>query len=260
VLATLIAIVLVALACGGGGGDDESAPPETSGDNEFTIWAPTSVQKPLDTIIQRFKNYQPDIQIDATYGSGAELNDRLLQGEKPDVYVGTAVEVQTLADEGTLPGDTVDFGADDIVMIVPPGNPKAISDLSVFGLDPLTTSGLCEQTTACGRGGRAVLANAGVSALPDVNDPAPKTLLSRVADGALDVALLYRTQAVRHRQKGLVDYVAIPTNQRNSVGYQIAMARPGEAVDKFTRYVETGGNTQKILAQAGLAPLEGDPQ
>ena len=68
----------------------------------------------------------------------ATLNDRLIQGETPDLYIGTAIEVQQAAQDGTLPDEQVDFGEDTVVMIVPPGNPAGVATLDVFGpLDAL---------------------------------------------------------------------------------------------------------------------------
>lgn len=258
-LTALFALALLAVACGGGGGGDE-ATPETSGPDSFTIWAPEGLQGPVDAVVQKFKKRNPDITVDAVYAAGPELNDRLLQGERPDLYVGSGKDVETLADDGTLPGDFVDFGEDTVVFLVPPGNPKNVTSLDAFGLDPTTTSALCDATTPCGRGGRAVLVNANITAAPDVTAPTPQALIEQVSKGAVDAGLAYRTQAVRARQKDLVQYAAIPTTVQVDVPYRIAVVRPGEAVDAFTTFVDNAEINQKILAQFGLAPLEGDPQ
>ncbi len=76
----------------------------------------------------------------------------------------------------------------------------------------------------------------------------------------MDAGLLYRTDAVHARQKGLVEYVKIPTRSQVNVQYQIAIVRHGEAADSFINYIQTSGSVPTILAQNGLAPLPGDRQ
>lgn len=258
VLALLVG--LLAAACGGGGDDDESATTDTAASDRLTIWAPNDLQKPLDSAVASYRKRQPDVTVDVLYGNARELNDRLLVGERPDLYLGTAVEVQTLGDEGTLPEERVDFGEDTVVMIVTPGNPKQITELSVFGADPTTTSSLCPPQAGCGRGGRAVLANARITALPDSIEPDPATMLERVSAGSVDTGLLYRTQAVRARIKERISYVAIPTTAQVNIPYQFAVVRSGGAVDGFVQFLEEWPGIDRILARSGLAPLEGDPQ
>jgi molybdate transport system substrate-binding protein len=260
VLATLLTLVLLAIACGGGGGGDDGNTQETSAPDRFSIWAPEGLKGPVEAVVQKFKKRNPDITVDEVYEGGPELNDRLLQGERPDMYVGSAREIETLADEGTLPADYVEFGEDTVVFLVPPGNPKNIASLDVFALDPTTTSALCDAATPCGRGGRAVLVNANITAAPDVTVPSPQVLIEQVSKGEVDAGLAYRTQAVRARQKDLVQYAPIPTTVQVDVPYRIAIVRPGEAVDAFATFVRNAEINQKILGQYGLAPLEGDPQ
>jgi molybdate transport system substrate-binding protein len=260
-LALFGALILLAAACGGGGDSKDSAKTRTTGDpHNITIWSSPGLQTPLDAVVQRYKRLDPDVNIDVLYAAGPELNDRLLQGDQPDLYLSTAVEVNQLAQDKTVPDEQVDFGQDTVMLIVPPGNPGNIADVAVFGLDPLTRTALCDQKTPCGRGGRAVLINARVTASPDVTVPDPKALLQLIAAAGADAGLVYRTDAVKARQRGLVSYVGIPTKTQVNVPYQFAVIRHGEAADGFLHYVETSSGVPKILAQAGLAPLAGDPQ
>lgn len=257
-LALLTTVLLVAAACGGGG--DDSAKTKTTGDpHNITIWAPKSIQKPFDAIVARFKKQRPEVNVQVTYG-GPELRDRMLQGEKPDIYVGTGVDVNEMIDDKTLPDEKFQFATDVVMQIVSAGNPKQIADLSVFGLDPLTTSILCNQNVGCGRTARAVLGKARVTASPDVTVDSPKDLVQQVAAAQADSGLVLRSDAVGPRQKGKVEYVAIPSASVVEVPYMMVTVVPGAGADIFTHYVATSSGVPKILAQAGLAPLPGDPQ
>jgi molybdate transport system substrate-binding protein len=254
-----LVLVTVALAsgCSRGGSKSDSATKDTSPPNSFTIWAPDRMKKPLDSSVEYFKTLHPGIDISVVYG-GEELNDRLLQGDKPDLLVDTAVQVDLLALDKTIPNEHVDFGRDPVVFIVQHGNPKKIQDLNVFGLDPLTTSALCDKKAGCGQAGRAVLAKARVTAQPDKTEPDPKSLAVDVANGTVDAGLLYRSQAVSAHKNGYIDYLKIPTPSSIESQYQIAIIRHGEAVDAFIDFIKTSPGVPMILAQSGLGPLPAD--
>ena len=147
---------------------------------------------------------------------------------------------------------------DPIVFIVKQGNPKNITQLDVFGLDPLTNSSLCDKKSGCGQAGRAVLAKAHVTASPDKNEPDPRSMTVDVANGTVDAGLLYRSQAVSAHKNGYVDYVKIPTPSSIESQYQIAIIRHGDAVDTFIDFIKTSPGVPMILAQSGLAPLPAD--
>jgi molybdate transport system substrate-binding protein len=258
-LSVLATLFLLAAGCGGGGGgDDESQTPDTGDSNNITVWAQQGIQSTIDGVVTRFERAEPDMNVEVVYG-GPELEDRLLQGERPDIYISTGVNVQQNINDGLLPDDWFDFGKDTVVFVVPPGNPKAVATLDVFGLEPLTTSVLCEPNTSCGRGGRAVLAEAGVTAVPDLTVPSSKELLRAVSSASADAGLVHRTDAVAARKKGNIEYVGIPTASQVDVPYQVVIVRHGGAADRFTQFMQSSTSVQKLLADTGLAPLPGDP-
>jgi molybdate transport system substrate-binding protein len=268
----LIAAILTAFlllgACGGGGGDSDSdsaaasesgKAPGGGSDDSFTIWANESNKAMLDAIVAKFNKRYPDIEVEAVYGRGRDMTDRLLQGETPDLFLSTANDLAKLAREGSFPDEQVEIGRDPMQIIVPTGNPGRVGDLEVFGFDPSTTTGLCAADAACGRAARAVLANARVNPTPDVTTANTSELVTQLASGQLDAGLLYRSEAVRQRIRGTVEAVQIPSTSNVELVYQIGVGRHGGAADAFTEFVK-GEQIKKILQQSGLAPLEGDPQ
>jgi molybdate transport system substrate-binding protein len=268
----LVALLLVALtfagvACSGsdgGGNNDDATPsdgsaPQTGADDSFTIWAPSTLQKPVDTIVAKFEKRREDIDIEVIYGSGDELTDRLLVGERPDLFVGTAKELSRLADEGTIPEEHVALGSDLLQIIVAPGNPKNITDVAVFGLDPFTTSGLCDAGASCGRAARQLLTQSGVSAAPDTVEPRPPALIDKVAGGQVDAGIIYRSQAVKAVSAGEIAIVTIPTAGNVQVDYWFAIIERGGAVDAFVKFLDNTDSTLRALQQAGLAPADGSP-
>jgi molybdate transport system substrate-binding protein len=259
----LVALTLVAVACGGGGNNDEDSSsngsaPNTGGDDTFTLWAPTSLQRPVEGVIAKFNKRREDIKIETVFGNGPELNDRLLVGERPDLYVGSANDLARLANEGTIPEEHADLGTDVLQIIVAPGNPKNIVDLAVFGVDPTTTSGLCVAEAPCGRAARSLLGRSGVNAAPDTVEQRPPDLIDKIASGQVDAGIVYRSQAVKPVAAGQVAAVGISDAVNVKVDYQFAIIRRGAAVEAFLKFVNNTDSTLRALQQAGLAPAEGE--
>jgi molybdate transport system substrate-binding protein len=260
-LVVVLALTLVLTACGGGGGgdDEESAPPETSGAEAFTIWAPDHMKKQVDQVVKFFHSRIPAVQVNVVYDTAANFGDRLLTGEKPDVYLATARQLETFKAEGSLEGDTVDFGTDLMQVIVQPGNPKGIA-LDAFDYDPTSKVGLCETETQCGRSARAVIANMRMPAVPDTNEPDAATLIRKVAEGQLDAGIVYRSEAAKAVREGRVEVVEIPSLANVETDLQFLVIRPGSAVDQFTRYLARSGKVKTALQDAGLTETPAAPQ
>ena len=150
-LVLAVLLTLGATACGGGGDDDKASTPDTSAADAFTLWAPVDIQGSVEKIVKSYRKKFPTVEVTTVYETQADLNDRLLVGERPDLYIGTGPQVNSLGDDGTLPKDTRLIGTDALVIAVAPGNPKGFADYTDFGLEPLTRTGLCKPDVACGR-------------------------------------------------------------------------------------------------------------
>jgi molybdate transport system substrate-binding protein len=247
-------LVVVAAACGGDSGDEAEEQDQGSAD-ALTIWAPKQIQTPVDVIVRLFQAKNPDIQVEVVYEQAEELNDRLLLGQRPDLYLGSARQINELVDAKTLPENITELGADAMQMVVAPGNPKGISELSVFGADPTTVSGLCDTETACGRSSRTVLNKAKVEPAPDVLTPNAGDLLNRIEAGTVDVGLLLRSLTAKAERTGRVSTVPLPTTATTETAFRIVEVRSGDASDQFLEYVQNADQVQKALQNAGLAPL-----
>jgi molybdate transport system substrate-binding protein len=253
-LALVVVVAVGATACGGGG-DSKASTPTTSGANAFVLWAPSDIQASVDRILRAYKKRFPDVEVTTVYEAQADLNDRLLVGERPDLYIGTGAQVNSLGDDGTLPKDTRLLGTDALVIAVAPGNPKKIADYTVFELDPLTRSGLCKPDVGCGRAARTVLSDLRIIPAPDVTAPDAKTLVNQVAAGDLDAAVVYRSDAVRAVRAHQIGIVRVSGGDHGVTEYKMVIVHPGAAVDSFLKYVKRSKTVSEILQNAGLAPL-----
>jgi molybdate transport system substrate-binding protein len=261
VIAGLLAIfALLAVACGDDGGGDDNADQNDNATvqegeaNRLTLWATKDLERTVAAILRQHEQRHPDQEIEVVYAPSQELNDKLLLGERPDLLLGTARQLNTLSDEGSIPDELVDFGADPLQIVVAPGNPKNITSLDVFGIDAGTNVGLCAPDVGCGRSARRALSDARVTAAPDSTEPDAKTLLDKIADGQLDAGILARTQVAKAVRNGRVTAIDLPSTTGAGNEFKIAVIRRGGAVNAFLTYLDESVGVQKILESNGLLP------
>lgn len=247
-------LVVAASACGDDGGDKADTSQEQGSATSLVIWAPTQIKRVTDNVIRVFQQQNPDVEVQVVNEPAADLKDRLLLGERPDLIFGTARQLNELTDTGRLPEDTTEFGEDVVQLVVAPGNPKGISELSVFGDDPTTTSGLCDADSSCGKAARTILEKARIQPLPDVTAPNASTLLDQIESGAVDVGLLWRSQTAKAEKQGRVSTVSLPERSTSVVPFRIVQVRAGDASQAFLTLVKEGRQVKTALRNAGLAP------
>jgi molybdate transport system substrate-binding protein len=254
-LALSLLLVVGATACGGS--DKKASTPTTSGANGFVLWAPSDIQSVVDRTLRVYKQRFPDVAVTTVYETQADLNDRFLQGERPDLFIGTGAGVSSLVNDGTLPqkSDIRLFGTDALVIAVAPGNPKKINDYTPFGLDPLTRSGLCKPDIGCGRAARTVLADLHIVPAPDESDPSANNLIQQVAQGGLDAAIVYRSDAVQEVRDNKISIVRVGSGEHGTTDYRLVVVHPGEAVDSYLRFLQRSKTVDSILLNAGLSAL-----
>ena len=85
--------------------------------------------------------------------------------------------------------------------------------------------------------------------------PDAKTLVNQVADGDLDAAIVYRSDAVRAVTDGRISIVRISGGDHGTTDYRLVIVHPGEAVDAFVRYIRRSKIAADVLKRAGLVPL-----
>jgi molybdate transport system substrate-binding protein len=254
VAALAMLLVVVAAACSDDGGDDDGASQEEGSATSLVIWAPNQIKSVTDNAIRVFQQKHPDVEIQVVNESAAELKDRLLLGERPDLIFGSARQLNELIDTGRLPENFEEFGADVMQIVVAPGNPKGIREVSVFGNDPTTTSGLCDANSSCGKAARTVLDKANIEPLPDVSAPTASALLDQIETGAVDAGLLFRSQTAKAEKQGQVSTVPLPETSTSEVQYRIVEVRSGDASKAFLTLMKEGAQVKNALRNAGLAP------
>lgn len=237
-----------------------------------------SLAGPMRELKKAFEAANPGVTINLTSGVSKQLAERILKGDACDVFAPSSPAVidQDLMGK-KIAGAERDaaswyaiFSANEMVVITPKGNPKAIkqvSDLAKPGLKFVRVTG--EKDLATGRTveflkraasaeGKADLAQAILDAAPaDAAKPvAVPDAVRAVKEGAADAGVVYYSAAVAARAD--VDAIRFPAAVNMSEAIRNAATVPGgaknpkEATD-LVRFLLTADG-QRILLETGQPP------
>lgn len=217
----------------------------------LVVFVAASVAVPFEELATGFEAGRPDLDVQLAPASSATLAQQIAEGAPAGVFASAAAGPM-----GRTGGRAVDprvFATDDLVIAVPAGNPAAVAATADLARRELRL-GLCAVGVPCGDYARQVLADAGVEASVDTDEPDAASLLAKVRSGDLDAAILYRSQVAAVAP--MVEAVEVDPPSAVLVEYLISPLRTPDAsppsVDAvaFVEYVLGPGAT--VLASAGL--------
>jgi molybdate transport system substrate-binding protein len=193
------------------------------------------------------------VTVELSFASSSTLREQILAGAPADVFASAdRSNVTELVEAGAATG-AADFVANELQVVVPAGNPGAVTGLADLADEDLLV-GLCAREVPCGRLGREALSEAGVTASPDTDEPDVRSLLTKVAAGELDVGLVYRTDVLAAGDA--VEGIDLPAAQEVTTTYPITTltdAGNPAAAEAFVAFVLSAPG-QEILASYGFDP------
>ncbi len=250
--ALAVAAALTGCSSGGGAGSSASPTPEADATpTTVTVFAAASLTEAFDTLAEQFEAEHPNVGVVLSYGGSAALAQQIVEGAPVDVFASAAEPpMQTVADAG-LADDPVVFATNTLELVVPAGNPADVTGLEDLA-DPDLRIALCDATVPCGAASEKLLAQEGVTAVPDTLESDVKAVLTKVSLGEVDAALVYRTDV----QAGGDEVEGIEVPGAASVVNRYPIAALTEAVDadaaaEFVAFV-TGDVGRDVLAEAGF--------
>lgn len=235
------AVVFLALAVAGCGGG--------AGGRSIDVFAASSLTDAITEIAAGFEAADPNVDVRLNLAASSTLREQILEGAPADVFAAAnETTMAAVVERDRVAAPPVAFARTRLVIAVPAGNPGAVT-----GLDDLDRSellvGLCAPGVPCGDLAREVLARAGVDAAVDTDEPNARALTAKLADGELDVGLIYATDAM-----SMAGVTAIPIADRfDAVAtYAIApLAGSGDDAASFVAYVLSPAG-RAILAEHGF--------
>jgi molybdate transport system substrate-binding protein len=253
--AGLVALIAMAgmLGCGDDGGDDDTDGSGTVIDGTVLVFAASSLTDAFDEIETTFEAEYPGVDVQLNLAGSSSLREQILEGAPADVFASAnQSNMDQVIEAGEVDGDAPVFVANLLQIAVPAGNPAGVAGLEDFAREELLI-GLCAEGVPCGDFARQALANAGVEASIDTNEPDVRALLTKIGADELDAGIVYVTDIAAGGEG--VEGIDIADDQNVVASYPVAPlaeAPNPEAAAAFVEFVlsEEG---QSILVSYGFA-------
>lgn len=184
-----LAIVACAAGCGDEGAGGEAGDPAGS----VLVFAAASLTDAFAEMEVSFEADNPDVDVQLNLAGSSSLREQILEGAPADVFASAnQSNMDQVIEAGEVDGDAPVFVENLLQIAVPAGNPAGIAGLEDFAREDLLI-GLCAEGVPCGDFAREVLANAGVEAAVDTNEPDVRALLTKIGADELDAGIVYVT-------------------------------------------------------------------
>jgi molybdate transport system substrate-binding protein len=250
-LAFVVAATLLVAGCGG---TSAGAGPKATGSvsGKIDVFAAASLTETFGRIGKDFEAANPGTTVTFNFAGSSALATQINQGAPADVFASAApANMKTVTDKGNAAGDPATFVKNQLVIVVPKGNPKGVKGLADLAKPGLKVA-LCAPQVPCGAAAAKALAAGHVKLTPVTLEQDVKAALSKVTLGSVDAALVYRTDA-RADQKD-VDGVEFPESASAVNDYPIVVLK--NAANKplaqaFVAYV-LSAKGKATLSEAGF--------
>jgi molybdate transport system substrate-binding protein len=253
--AALTALALTALAACSGAGDNAPVGTDAASGKPrgtVTVFAASSLTETFTSLGKRFEAAYPGAKLTFNFGGSSGLAQQINNGAPADVFAAASVAtMKTVTDAGNATSDPVTFARNQLVIAVPPGNPKAIVSLADLAQTKLTVV-LCAPQVPCGASAQAVLAAAHVTLRPASLEQDVKAALTKVKLGEADAALVYRTDT--RAAKDAVDTVEFPESRDAVTDYQVVALKGSTnptGAQAFLRFLASEAAAE-VLTKAGF--------
>lgn len=224
---------------------------------ELTVSAAISLKEAFVEIAGRFETANPGQKILFNFAGSGELAAQIDRGAPVDVFAAAAItQVQDLDRKGLLvPGSIRSFARNQLVVIVPRGNPTVTTFEGLSRVGRLTIGN--PKTVPAGQYAAEALTRAGIyerllAAQKIVFAENVRQALTYVAEANADAGIVYATDA-RVSQKVTIGF-SVPASYSQPIVYPIAIVkatRQPELAGAFVGFV-LGPEGQTVLKDKGF--------
>ncbi|MCC8123242.1 MAG: molybdate ABC transporter substrate-binding protein [Oscillospiraceae bacterium] len=268
----------LSLAACGSSGTTTSVPPseslpattETATTEPITleVFAAASLTSSMEQIKAMYKDVNPNVTINYTFGSSGTLVTQIKEGSNADIFFSagekemneldsTNTTDNTTGADFVLQGTRIDLLSNTVVLVVPEGNPAGITSFEDLGTDKLTLLAVGNANVPVGRYAEQALTSMGLwdqlvndSKLTYGSDV--KEVTSFVSEGAVDAGIVYLTDAT---DAGLTVVAEAPADSHEAVIYPAAVLNITQnetAAKEFLDYLSSDEATA-IFTAAGFS-------
>lgn len=223
--------------------------PELAGD--LTVLAAASLTGVFEELAAEFGADHPGVTVTLSFGGSSALAEQIVSGAPADVFASAnEPTMQSVVDAG-LAADPSVFATNTLEIVVPAGNPGEVTTLADLARPELVVA-LCDPAVPCGSAAEKLLVAEGVAASVDTLEEDVRAVLTKVALGEVDAALVYRTDVLEAGSD--VEGIEVPAAADIVNRYPIAaLAGSGspEAAAAFVAFVRSPRGAA-VLAAAGF--------
>lgn len=193
---TLLAMVPLAAGCAASEGDADAA--DSGGpmlDGSLHVLVAASLLPVAEVIAGDFELLHPGMDVQIAGAGSSALREQVLAGVPADVFIpADPSHLQIVRHEVGISGEPVVVARNSLVLAVPAGNDAGVAALADL-TRPELLIGLCAAEVPCGAHARAGLSRAGIEPVPDTDEPNVRALVTKLAAGELDAAVVYASDA-----------------------------------------------------------------
>lgn len=226
--------------------------PQSDTTTTVTVFAAASLKPTFTELGALFENEHPDTTVVFNFAGSSDLVAQLSQGAQGDVLAtADSATMAAAVEAGLVSGEPVDFAANLLTIVTPPGNPRRIT-----GFADLTAAGtqvvVCAPRVPCGSATERIEQATGIMLTPVSEESAVTDVLGKITSGQADAGLVYVTDARAAGDK--VDTVAFPESAHGVNTYPIAALAESDNRTTARLFIDmvTGPRGRKVLAAAGF--------
>lgn len=224
------------------------------GSADLTVFAAASLTEAFRDIGAAFTAEYPDIGVTFNFAGSSALAAQIVEGAPADAFASA-----DLVNMAKVTGTDVDGVVDPVVfatnrseIIVAPGNPLGITDVSDLA-EPDLVVVTCAPEVPCGTYASAVFERAAVDVTPDSYEENVKSVVTKVVLGEADAGIVYATDVAAAGADA--DGVEIPPDINEVAEYPIAITAEAPNPDAARSFVEfvTSSVAREILHGLGFS-------
>jgi len=230
------ALAWLAAGCGG------------AGETTVAVYAAASLSEAFEDLAARYEAANPDVEVRLNFAGSARLAAQIGAGARADVFASAnGATMGRVAAEGRTAAPPALFARNRLALVVPAGNPGAVTGLRDLSDDSLVLA-VCAPEVPCGALARAVLADAGVDADADTAETSVRAVLTKVMLGEADAGLVYATDVAAGGDK----VAAVPLGPQSRFNdYPVAAVSDRAVAAHFVDFV-LGPDGRRILGGHGF--------
>jgi molybdate transport system substrate-binding protein len=259
-------LALAASGCRSAGLNGAAAPASTALGSQLSVFAAASLTDAFSELGTLFTAAHPGVTVSINFAGSSQLEQQLAQGAAGDVFASAGPAPMAALEAGgqVAEGAALVFATNQLVVIVPAGNPgglTALADLARPGLRVV----LAAPEVPAGQYSAQFLAQAATDPAlgPDFAagvldnvasyETSVRAVLSKVSLGEADAGIVYTSDAASQSGQA-VGQIAIPDQVNVTATYPIAVLSDSQnptAAQSFVNLV-LGATGQAVLARHGF--------